>query len=190
MNTWELPYLKREVLTGSTPFGYEIVEGGDEYKGVYIRNRVVYRVDVIASMRKFFTAETLSAFRDLIFHVVSGYEKDGGKIAEYYKAFYCTDKTFKHYIAEVFYFDDRAVSESLYSIFVKDFTEEFRKKVRMFADNASAWDYRFLFEDRGKVYLAGRDENSPFIIPEGYVEEVLSVGKVWKGDFKRVEYDV
>lgn len=190
MDIWELPYLKLEVGTGTTPFGYEIVGCGDEYRGAHIRNRVVYKVDIIKSMGKFFTEETLNAFRDLIFHIVSGYENSAGKIVQYQKAFYCTDKTFKHYLAEMFYFDERTADESLYSIFIKDFSEEFKRKVRVFEDNASVWDYKFLFEDRGFVYLAGRDECRPFIIPKGYTEEVLSVGKVWQGDFERIEYSV
>lgn len=190
MGVYQLPYLNDSVSVNETVYGYPVISGTERYKGVYVRNRIIYRIDIIKAVTKFFCQETLNKYRDLVFVLVSGWEVNKVNVSTYLTELYKADEVFRRSLAEIYHFDERMSELSIYEVFIQEYRKEYDRIVSMFIRYKDVWDYKYLFEDKGSIYLAGRDAYNALKIPEGFCGEVLSIGKVWSGGIERVKYEI
>lgn len=184
---FELPYLRTVTRLNKTKFGYPEIAGCEQYKGVYIRNRVVVRLDILSAFKEFFTAEFLDEHRSAVYVLMSGNISDSKTVSEVMSAFYLADTQFKKYLGMLYYFDDRIYKTSMYTMAICDFKAAYEKYSGIIYKGGGIGGYKVLFESCGYMYIAVRDEVGKARVPAGFKEEVLSYGKLWSGDFERYE---
>lgn len=178
----ELPYLHQSVIESDTLHGYLHVEGLDGYKDVYIRNRVIIRIDVFSGMTDIFSEDIIREIRTVVFNTMAGVTRDKEMISKVLTALYLEDKTFRKFIGELYYFnEDRTIS--FYEHITSSVRTKYTRRVDEICDLLQGTGAKVIVESDGYLYISYKDSPESYLVPSGYKREGVSRAKIWKGDF-------
>lgn len=184
----ELLYLREGTVDAvKTKYGYNVYRGIEEaYRGASCRNKVVFRLDAMRTLRGVFSEENLIKNRTLIFGLISGLlENQKGfkdKVETYFMHFYESDAVFRKWLGITYYFTDVLKQESLYDYFIRYVREEYVKgctEIEQQVSGASA-----IYESVGYVYFACNDRSGTVVVAPDYGREVISHAKAWECTFQ------
>lgn len=185
MSLFELPYLHELTNMYKTRFGYAVIEKCELYRGVYIRNRVVARLDILRMVKGVVDDEIFKKYRSMIFRLMSGMLKDDEVISKVMSELYVCDRTFKNYLGELYYFDSDTDKKSLYRIMIERFKKEYLDAEDYVLGSLNTQRAKILFESEGYDYIAVKDEYGSLYLQEEIEMEVLSHGKIWDNKVER-----
>lgn len=190
MSVTELPYLHMQTTMTTTPTGLIEIKGIQHYQNACIRNRVICRLDILVGLNKYFSDDTLSKYREIVYSIISGNQHDKEKIAQIFKALYLDDEVFRRMLGEIVYFSNDLETVSLYLAVMRRLLKEYNQQKTKIYKAFENVKTKVLFESNGFVYIAPKDEFGAKAIPEGYKEEVVSSARVWQGDFTYIRSEV
>lgn len=174
-----------ECSYGETPYGYEVVYGIEQYNGAKCRGKVIVKMDLFQGLTRMFCPETLSKYRNVIYHLAAGSYRDKGKIAELFTALYKEDVTLQDWLGESYYFSDVLKRISTWNYFVESTKEEID---RILAKQIQVCNAKFICTSSGEAYFAVDDFYSepPVRVLKGLSGKVVSSAKAWQGSFQEV----
>lgn len=169
----------------TTPHGYVIVEGVEQYKDAQCRDKVVIRVDVFQGLTMF-TKESLCKYRQVIYSLAAGMYRDKKQISQFLCELYRRDTTFQNWLGQVYYFTSELEDKSIWDYFVDEVRKEFNETLKALVTQCNA---KHIYTSEGWAYLAVDDSGSvgAVKIPAGLAKEVYSRAKAWKCHFQEVE---
>lgn len=185
MIAYKLPYIREDVTEIETAYGFTEIIGIEQYKDSVLRDKVVFRIDLLYALSKYFTEETLNKYRTLIYNIVVGNNRNKKLISKILKALYLEDIRFKAYIGEVIYFDESLNVNSLYSVVISSMQDILRNKKIDLIEALKKKNVTFVADSHCYIYAAVNDKEIIVSVPAGYREEVVSRAKIWKGDFSK-----
>ena len=153
--------------------------------GATLREKAVFRIDLLYALKDYFLEDTLSKYRKLLYNMIVGNCQEEVMISNIFKALYREDKHFRKKLGEIVYFSDVLVYTSLYSVVIKSIQEKIYCTEKMIIKEFKNHYIRYLLTSHCYIYAAIEDSNIVISIPEGFNEEVVSHAKAWQGTFSR-----
>ena len=164
----------------TTPEGYYVVDGIEQYEDAVCREKVIFRVDLMSCCRDVFSEDFLKKYRDEVFQIISGCFRDKKVLSDVFMGLYKEDTVFRTWLGVTYYFTDSLRHMSLYRYLIEYIKDEFNaslERVTNFFSTAS-----LIYTSSGYAYFALSDkETRAYSKPEGFECEVVSYSRVWPG---------
>lgn len=185
--TYKLYYLNAYAQDYQTAYGFIETAGIEQYTGAILREKAVFRIDLLYVLKDYFLESTIKKHRGLLYNLIVGNYQEKEIVSKIFKALYIEDKHFKRKLGEVMYFSNVLVGNSLYDVIIKDIQDKLCYTEKIIMEEYKKHCIKYLVTSHCYIYAAVNDSNIVVFIPDGFNEEVISRAKAWKGTFSKYE---